>query len=138
MSEDQQFRQFLGEAVAKARTFSESQHISNEVRDVLKDFIEIAGQFERLISARNDGGADQRRLTKKFDALKAEHRESQKHVEKLKGILTTDLISVFKAFTAEAVHLDSLDEKFPDAGLKSSSQRIKAALANLLETIKKA
>jgi hypothetical protein len=136
MTDEQRFRRFLAESCNKARIFSESGHLNAEVRDVLKDLIEVASQVDKIVASRGDGGADLRMLQKKFDTLKAENRETQKSLDKLKAIVTTDLVASIKAFASEATQLESLDNKFPEAGLRAISQRIKATLAGLIETIK--
>lgn len=136
MNDEQRFRKFLTETVSKARGFSEASHVNSEVRDVLKDFLEVANQLDKVLGSRGDGGADLRLLQKKFDSLKNENRETQKSLEKVKGILRTDLVASIKSFASEAAQLESLDVKFPEAGLKAASQRIKTTLATLIETIK--
>lgn len=137
MEDEAQFRRFLNEAREKALGLADQSHLTIEARNVLKDFIEISHQTERLMGARMDSSGDMRLLTKRHDVLKQEHRQLQNRFDKFKEALTTDLPPILKAITVDATVVAEKGAQLGDSSLQDVSTHIKGSVKKLVELLTK-
>ncbi|MES2963379.1 MAG: hypothetical protein V4760_05780 [Bdellovibrionota bacterium] len=141
-SEDElRFRKFLSDTREKASKLIGLDHIDLDARNALKDFIEVSRQTEKLLSDRNDTGADQRVLQKRYDQLKTEHRELEKRAGKISEIVTTELAPVLKTITGDTILISERAKAITDEkhqkDVVDATVRIKIAVRKIVEVFTK-
>lgn len=141
MSDEISFRRFLSATREKALEIVEQIHISAEARNVLKDFVEVSRQTERLLEARTESNADQRVLQKRFEALKNENKELKEAREKSKAAVVNELAPLLKEFTTAAVLVNDRASKISDEAIKRDLQEaslgLKMSVKALIDVLSK-
>ncbi len=137
MSDDLAFKRFLAETKAKAVNIIGQDHVTLEAREILKDFIEISNQIDKLKEARADGQADQRVLQKRYEQLKGEHRDAQKKIERITASVSTEILPLIKGITAEANLVGEKATIHPELQLAESANRLKDAVKKLVTALVK-
>ncbi|MEK7357891.1 MAG: hypothetical protein AAB250_15680 [Bdellovibrionota bacterium] len=141
MSDEVRFRQFLSATREKANELIGQDHISLDARNVLKDFVEVSRQTERLLEARNDAGADQRVLHKRYEQLKTDHRELEKKAGKIAEIVSTELAPVLRTITGDTIFISERAKSIPDEkhqkDVMDATVRLKLAVRKIVEVFTK-
>jgi uncharacterized protein (DUF3084 family) len=141
MSDEIRFRQFLSATREKANEIISMDHVSSDARNVLKDFIEVSKQTERLLEARNETGADQRVMQKRYEQLKVDHRELEKKAAKFAEIVTNELAPVLKTITGDTILISERAKAIPDEKQQKdvidATVRLKAAVRKIVEIFTK-
>ena len=140
MSDELGFRRYLIATRDKALDVVDQAHISGEARNLLKDFIEISKQCEKLLDARSEAGGDQRILQKRHEQLKTEHRELQNKQAKIADIVSTEVAPIIRSLTSDATFIAE-KAKGLEAGLQKemidTSVRLKLSVRKIIEVFSK-
>ena len=140
MSDEVGFRRYLSATREKALELVDQQHISADARNVLKDFVEISKQTEKLLEARSESGADQRVLQKRYEQLKSEFRELQNKQGKISEIVSGEVAPIIKALTSDATFIAEKAkalEPVVQKELTDASVRLKLAVRKIIEVFTK-
>lgn len=142
MSEDiVGFRRYINSTKGRSAEIIAQTHISAETRDLLKDFVEICRQTEIILDSRSESGYEVRSMQKKFETLKAEHRELLAHKTKMAEIIKNDFTPIIKALTTDIMcvmeRAHSLDEAVQKDFVEAGA-RLRASVRRLIEIFTKA
>jgi hypothetical protein len=136
LAEDQLGKNFLITAKKKAADVLGQPHVGDDVKEIIKDLLQVANSFQEVAVNSSSQSADVRVLKKRFDQAKAENRASEAKLESAKQLM----MAVAK--DAEVVVVETLSiakrhqapETDPDL---ISSSKIKAAARKIIEAIVK-
>ncbi len=124
MSSDQNYKAFLQDARGRADDVLAEVHIGADVKNLIKDLLQIAESLEGMMAANSGQSSDVRVLRKKLDASKGEIRAAETKAENLKGQIV-GLATELKAISTETGVLLKADPAHPQGlKLKASAQKM--------------
>jgi hypothetical protein len=118
------FRIFLEDVKKRATALVGEEYISEDVRKVLRDFLQATESFASLYSESVGQSADSRVLKKRYEQLKSESKANEKRIEQMKSSSISSVASV-KVISAEITSITD----------PASLARIKTALQKIAETL---
>jgi hypothetical protein len=121
---DDQNKQFISDTRKKAELVSNSAHISSDIKDIIKDLLVIADNFESLMSQSVGQSADSRVLKKKLDQSKLELNQVKKALAAIAGEIKT-------------IGLESGNIIKSPATAVEAANKIKSAIQKIAETVVK-
>lgn len=137
MADDQQaLKVFLRSTRDRAEGVLGGAHIGADVKELIRDLLQIANNAEDLISHSSGQSADTRVLKKKLDQSKTETRAAEAKIESAKKLILSlvDEIKAIHIETAGILKRHAAD--MTDAGAVSAT-RIKTAIQKMTEIIVK-
>lgn len=137
MSEDlKTLRAFLRETRVKADVILGADHVSADVKTIIKDLIHAGQNLDILIDLNSGQSADGRVLKKKLEAAKSEIRSMEAKVEGAKKLIMA-LVEEIRILTVESANISKRHTADPNDPDSLSAARIKASLQKVAEIIVK-
>jgi archaellum component FlaC len=135
MSDDQHnLKVFLNQARERAAIVVTEEHIGADVKNVIKDLLQISDSFSTLMQQNVGQSADVRVWRKKYDQAKAEAKDISTKLEGIKKAVQ-GLVEEVKVVSAEAVTIAKRFEQAPQDPNLQSAARIRAAAQKMVALI---
>lgn len=134
MANDQQtIKSFLHGVREQADVIIGEPHVSADVKNVIRDLLQVCANFDELLEHSSGQSADTRMLKKKLDQAKADARASENKIGDVKKTILS-LVEEIKSIGAESGHIlkRHATPNDPDA---ASATKITAATRKMVEII---
>jgi hypothetical protein len=121
------FKAFLLDVKKRATHFAGEEYISEDVRKVLRDFLQAAESFSALQTDSVSVGADARVFKKRFEQSKLETKAAEKRIELMKSAGLAAIIPV----RVLGQDITSVTDPALAARMKTAVQKIAEALIEI-------
>lgn len=135
MSGDQHtLKIFLSETRERANKVLNEEHVGADVRNVIKDLLQVADSFSTLMQENVGQSADVRVWRKKHDQVKAEARDLSAKMDAAKKAVQA-LVEEIKQVSAEAAIIAKRHDQSPQDPDLQSAARIRLAAQKMVALI---
>ncbi len=132
MAHDQQtLKAFLSDTRTRAADVLDQPHVGADVKNVIRDLLQISDSFYSLLDQSAGQSADARVLKKKLDLAKTEMREVANKLEATKKTMMA-LVEEIKTVNTEVAQIVKRHEATPQDLDIQSALRIKAVVQKMV------